>query len=154
MTGDLSDLYGEVIMDHNHSPRNFRAMPDANLHAEGHNPLCGDRVTVYLKTDGGVIKDVSFQGSGCAISKSSASVMTTILKGKTVDDARALFAEFRHLVTEGKGDTAHLGKLATFSGVHRFPARVKCAILPWHAISSALEGQAGVVSTENDAPAT
>ena len=152
MSDDLNELYGEMIMDHNHSPRNFRLMADANHRAEGHNPLCGDRVTVYLKTEGDVIKDVSFQGSGCAISKSSASVMTTVLKGKTMTEARTLFDEFRKLITEGTGDAAHLGKLATFSGVHKFPARVKCAILAWHAVSSALEGHGGVVSTEIDPP--
>jgi nitrogen fixation NifU-like protein len=153
MSDDLNDLYGEMIMDHNHSPRNFRVMADANHRVEGHNPLCGDRVTVFLKTEGGVIKDVSFQGSGCAISKSSASVMTTVLKDKTVADARTIFDEFRRLIIDGQGDTARLGKLATFSGVHKFPARVKCAILPWHAVSSALEGRDTPVSTENDPPA-
>ena len=152
MSDDLNELYGEMIMDHNHSPRNFRVMADANHRIEGHNPLCGDRITVFLKTDGDIIKDVSFQGSGCAISKSSASVMTTVLKGKTIHDAKALFTEFRQLIIEGRGNTEHLGKLATFSGVHKFPARVKCAILAWHALSSALEGNGGVVSTENGAP--
>lgn len=154
MSDDLNELYGEMIMDHNQRPRNFRVMPEANHRAEGHNPLCGDRVTVYAKTEGNVIKDLSFQGSGCAISKSSASVMTTMLKGKTIEEARTLFKEFRELVTAGHGDAAHLGKLATFSGVHKFPARVKCAILPWHAVSAALEGAENVVSTENDPPST
>ncbi len=154
MSDELNELYGEMIMDHNQRPRNFRPMPDANHRVDGHNPLCGDRVTVFLKTEGNIIKDVSFQGSGCAISKSSASVMTTTLKGKTLDEARALFEEFRRLITSGQGDTEHLGKLATFSGVHKFPARVKCAILPWHALSSALDGGGSMVSTENDPPPT
>ena len=123
-------------------------MEGADETAEGHNPLCGDRVTVYLLMENGVIKDVSFQGEGCAISKASASIMTELLKGKTTAEAKALFNQFHEMITSGKGDIEEMGKLAAFAGVNRFPARVKCAILPWHAIAATLEGKPKIVSTE------
>jgi len=148
MFDDLQDLYQQVIIDHSRSPRNFRKLETANRVAEGHNPLCGDRVTLYLHLQDGVIRDVSFQGDGCAISKAAASVMTETLKGKTTAEAEALFGKFHDLVTTGKTGTEDLGKLAVFSGVSRFPARVKCAILPWHALASTLQGKDNIVSTE------
>jgi nitrogen fixation NifU-like protein len=149
---DLRGLYQEVILDHSKKPRNYRVLEGANHHAEGYNPLCGDRVTVYLKTGNGRINDVSFQGSGCAISTSSASLLTETLKGKTLDEADALFEKFRALVTgESNGELAGdapLGKLAVFSGVAEFPMRVKCATLAWHTLRSALKGEEKTVSTE------
>lgn len=148
MFDDLQDLYQQVILDHSRSPRNFRKLETANRVAEGHNPLCGDRVTVYLRIQDGVIQEVSFQGDGCAISKAAASVMTETLKGKTKEQAEGLFQQFHDLVTSGKAGTEDLGKLAAFSGVSRFPARVKCAILPWHALASTLQGKDNIVSTE------
>ena len=148
MSADLQDLYQEVILDHNKRPRNFRAIEGGNK-AEGYNPLCGDRFTVYLHMDGDSIRDISFQGSGCAISKASASMMTQSLKGKTRADAEKLFKNFHDLVT-GQGHPAEgeLGKLAVFSGVSEFPARVKCATLAWHTLQAALENQQDAVSTE------
>jgi len=148
MSDDLSDLYQQVILDHSRSPRNFKVLADANQQAQGRNPLCGDQVHVYLKVNGEQIQDISFQGSGCAISKASASVMTTVLKGKTKAEAKALFDKFHHTVTTGASPDGE--KLAVFAGVHKFPARVKCAILPWHAVAAALEGKADPVSTENE----
>ena len=148
---DLNDLYQQVIMDHNRKPSNFHKMDDANRTAIGHNPLCGDRLTLYLKMDGDVIKDISFEGKGCAISKSSASLMTASLKGKTKAEAEALFEKFHKMVTSPKGtavDEEELGKLAVFSGVSEFPVRVKCASLAWHTMKSALEAKAEVTSTE------
>lgn len=148
---DLDDLYQEVILDHNKSPRNFRAMADANRKAEGYNPLCGDQVTVYVKCEDGIIKDISFQGSGCAISKASASMMTSALKGKTEAQAHELFENVHGMLTgesnqrDGRGD---VGKLAILSGVCKFPARVKCASLAWHTVNSALHGEAEAPSTE------
>ncbi len=147
MSTDLADLYQEVILDHGKNPRNFRVLADPDRQAEGLNPLCGDHYTVFVKLDGDVVKDVAFQGSGCAISKASASLMTQQLKGKTVSDARALFERFHILVTEGPERAGDLGKLAVLSGVCQFPTRVKCASLAWHTMKSALEGGA-VVSTE------
>ena len=150
MTG-LSELYQEVILDHNNSPRNFREIDGATQIAEGYNPLCGDRVVVYLQLDNDVIGDISFQGSGCAISKASASMMTVSLKGKTRTEAEELFQRFHSMVT-GAADRAidpqALGKLAVFSGVREFPARVKCANLAWHALHAALDGNREPVSTE------
>lgn len=145
---DLNDLYQQVILDHSRSPRNFREIPNANHTAEGHNPLCGDNVRMYLLVEGDVIRDISFQGSGCAISKASASLMTDCLKGRTVRDAKKLFEQVRGMVTTGAVEGDDLGKLAVFAGVHKFPARVKCAILPWHAVISAVEGNSEPVSTE------
>jgi nitrogen fixation protein NifU and related proteins len=147
---DLQALYQEVILDHNRRPHNFRGMPAADHRAEGFNPLCGDRVTLFLKLDGDRIADVSFQGSGCAISTASASILTDAVKGKTAAEAHRLFERFHKLVT-GKhlNDGRELGKLAVFSGVSEFPARVKCATLAWHTLKSALE-QGDPVSTEQD----
>jgi nitrogen fixation NifU-like protein len=146
----LRELYQQVILDHNKSPRNFRAMPDATRSIEGYNPLCGDHYTIFLKMNGETIEDVSFTGAGCAISKASASVMSAMLKGKTREEAETLFHSFHDLVTAGPPDDEkleELGKLVAFAGVSEFPARVKCASLPWHTLRSALEG-GGTISTE------
>jgi nitrogen fixation NifU-like protein len=148
MFDDLTDLYQQVILDHSKSPRNFHVMADANRTAQGHNPICGDNITLYLKMDGDVIQDISFQGSGCAISKASSSILTDVLKGRSKDEVTALFEKVREMVTSGKTPEGDLGKLAVFAGVHKYPARVKCAILPWHAAMSALSGDGEVVSTE------
>jgi nitrogen fixation NifU-like protein len=148
MFDELQELYQQVILDHSRSPRNFLKLDGANRIAEGHNPLCGDRVTVYLRLDNDVIRDVSFQGEGCAISKASASMMTELLKGKTKAEAQKVFAQFRDMVTTGTPNLDELGKLGVFAGVNKFPARVKCAILPWHAIAATLEGKENVISTE------
>ena len=146
---DLRDLYQEVILEHSKVPRNYRGMAEADHKAEGFNPLCGDRFTVYLHMDGGRIHDISFQGSGCAISKASASMMTQTLKGKTRDEADELFRRFHDLVTgQGNPPETEMGKLAVFSGVSEFPARVKCATRAWHTLQAALEGQQDAVSTE------
>ncbi|MFA5974576.1 MAG: SUF system NifU family Fe-S cluster assembly protein [Elusimicrobiota bacterium] len=144
---ELSDLYQDVILDHSRHPHNYHAMPDATQKAEGFNPLCGDRVTLYLKLKGDVVEDISFEGNGCAISKSSTSIMTDVLKGKTRAEVKALFDRFHHLVTEG-GAIEENDKLAVFSGVSAFPMRVKCAVLAWHTLRSALEGKPDRVSTE------
>jgi len=148
---DLRSLYQEIILDHNKNPRNFGLMGDANRVIEGYNPLCGDRYTIYLKLHEDIIEDIRFSGAGCAISKASASVMTTVLKGKSIKDAEALFERFHTLVTkESKGfeDAESLGKLAAFAGVSEFPARVKCAILAWHSMKGALRSNTKSVSTE------
>jgi nitrogen fixation NifU-like protein len=148
---ELDDLYQEVILDHNKSPRNFRAIADADRKAEGYNPLCGDQVTVYLKMENGKIKDVSFQGSGCAISKASASLMTAELKGKTESEVEHLFGNVHKMLTGTSADgdeTEGVGKLAILSGVCKFPARVKCASLAWHTAMSALKGEGPVATTE------
>jgi len=150
MFDDLSDLYQEVILDHSKSPRNFHKLEGANRTAQGHNPLCGDNITLYLLTDGEVIKDISFLGSGCAISKASASILTATLKGKSKAEVKLLFDKVHQMVTTGSVDGEDLGKLAVFAGVHKFPARVKCAILPWHAVVAALDGKAEPVSTEGE----
>ena len=148
---DLRELYQEVILDHHKKPRNFRALEGAR-HVEGYNPLCGDKVTVYVQLDGDVVRDVSFQGSGCAISTASASLMTQSLKGKTRAEAQALFQSFQNLITgrpQEAGDGVELGKLEVFSGVREFPIRVKCASLPWHTFRAALAGEEDkTVSTE------
>jgi nitrogen fixation NifU-like protein len=147
---DLRDLYQEIILEHSKQPRNYRALPSAQLRAEGYNPLCGDRFTVYVNLEGDTIRDVTFEGSGCAISKASASMMTQALKGKSRADAEKLFENFHKLVT-GHGEsngTENLGKLAAFSGVSEFPVRVKCATLAWHTLQAALKGQQDTVSTE------
>ena len=145
----LRDLYQELILEHSKVPRNYRAISDADHTAEGFNPLCGDRFTVYLHLDGETIRDISFQGSGCAISKASASMMTQTLKGKTRDEAEKLFGKFHDLVTgQGHPSESEMGKLAVFSGVSEFPARVKCATLAWHTLQAALAGQQDAVSTE------
>ena len=151
MMSELRDLYQDMILDHNKRPRNRGKLDGANHKAEGFNPLCGDRVTVYVKTENDVVVDVSFEGSGCAISTASASMMTDAVKGKTLDQARQLFQRFRALVTEDdetQGDPGSMGKLAVFSGVGQFPARVKCATLAWHTVNAALNDEAKPVSTE------
>ena len=147
---DLRELYQQVILDHNKNPRNFREMEDATRRVDGYNPLCGDHYTVFLKTDGDTIAEVSFTGSGCAISKASASVMSSTVKGKSKEEAEHLFDTFHRLVTgDASGLSASdLGRLAAFSGVSEFPARVKCATLAWHTLRSALEGKDEKVSTE------
>ena len=145
---DLQDLYQEVILDHNRRPRNFRAL-DAGRKAEGYNPLCGDRLTVYLRVEDDVIKDATFQGSGCAISKASASLMTDVVKGKTVAEAEALFERFHRTVTAPPDATVEdLGKLSVLAGVRQFPVRVKCATLAWYALRAAVEARDEIVSTE------
>ena len=148
---DLRELYQELILDHTKKPRNFRKLETANSKADGHNPLCGDKVTVYLEMENDVVKDVSFQGSGCAISTASASMMTESLKGKTKAEVEILFARFHELLT-GKEDYVpeadKLGKLIVFSGVKEFPIRVKCATLAWHTLRAAMDNQEQPVSTE------
>jgi nitrogen fixation NifU-like protein len=151
MDQELRELYQQVILDHNKSPRNFREMENATQHAEGYNPLCGDHIDIYLLIEDGVVKDVSFKGEGCAISKASASLMTSILKGKTKEEAEKLFEKFHDLVTGKLGDnpnTDELGKLAVFAGVQEFPVRVKCASLAWHTMMNALKGKQEKVTTE------
>ena len=152
---ELRDLYQEVILDHNKRPRNFRTMDDATRHADGHNPLCGDRVTIFVRLTGDRIEDVSFQGSGCAISKASASLMTDSVKGSTLPEVDSLFEQFQSMVTappDADVDLDRLGKLAVFAGVREFPSRVKCASLAWHALRAALKTDHATVSTEtNDA---
>lgn len=147
---ELSDLYQETILEHNKNPRNFRVIDEADNEADGKNPLCGDALRVYVKIDGDTVTDVAFKGSGCAISKASASMMTQTVKGKTKDEAERLFGEFHDMVT-GKLDVEtgenHLGKLKIFAGVLEFPARVKCASLSWHTLNAALHGEEEV-STE------
>jgi nitrogen fixation NifU-like protein len=145
---ELRELYQEVILDHTKHPRNFRAMPEANHRASGHNPLCGDRTTVYLHLDGDVVRDLSFEGSGCSISTASASMMTEALLGRTLAEVKSLFERFHDLLTADPSRAAsaapELGKLSVFAGVHEFPMRVKCASLPWHTMKAALEGADGV----------
>jgi len=147
---DLRELYQQVILDHNKNPRNFRELSNPTRRVEGYNPLCGDHYTIFLQVDGDTIKDLSFTGSGCAISKASASVMSSTLKGKSKEDASRLFDTFHKLVTGDTSglDAADLGRLAAFSGVSEFPARVKCATLAWHSLRTALEGEKDTVSTE------
>ncbi len=146
---DLRELYQEVILDHNRSPRNFGSLDDPTLRADGHNPLCGDKLTVALNVVDGVVTDIRFEGSGCAISKASASLMTEGVKGRTVDEAKALFERFRQLVMDRDAPPhAQLGKLAVFAGVRDYPARVKCAILAWHTLIAAVEGSQEPASTE------
>jgi nitrogen fixation NifU-like protein len=147
---DLTELYQEVILDHNRRPRNFRAISEATRTQLGFNPLCGDRLTLYVKLDGAVISDVAFQGTGCAISKASASLMTDALKGKTIDEARAMFERFHEMVTSSPDlPPPDLGKLSVLAGVREFPTRVKCASLAWHTMKAAVSDQsADPVSTE------
>ena len=151
---DLDDLYQEVILDHQRHPRNYARLPNANRTAEGNNPLCGDHVTVYLDVADGVIRNIGFEGEGCAIAKASASLMTSAVKGRTVDEASEIFKRFHQMVMRGKDpcyDLEALGKLAAFSGVGAFPVRVKCANLAWHTLQAALhspEAATGNVTTE------
>jgi len=148
---DLRELYQEVILDHNRKPRNFRRLGAPTVAAEGHNPLCGDRISVELEVEGDTLRDIAFQGSGCAISKASASMMTAALKGKTVDEAAAAVEQFRAMLTEERpsDDASALpGRLAVLAGVREFPIRIKCATLPWHTLRAALQGQGEPVTTE------
>ena len=149
---ELRELYQQVILDHNKSPRNFRKIENANKFAEGYNPLCGDRINIYLIIEDDIVKDISFQGSGCAISKASASLMSSIVKGKTVKEAEELFSKFHDLITgklDNDFDLEELGKLAVFAGVREFPIRVKCASLAWHTMMSAVnEDKNKTVTTE------
>jgi len=147
---ELSELYQQVILDHNKKPRNFRKLESANHSAEGFNPLCGDQLTVYLDLEDGAVKEISFEGSGCAISKAAASMMTQAVKGKSKQEAEQLFTEFHGMVTgelDEEATTNGLGNLKIFSGVREFPVRVKCASLPWHTLHAALNNQA-IISTE------
>jgi len=151
MMPDLRDLYQEVILEHSKTPRNFKVLPQADHKAEGFNPLCGDRFTIYVTLEGDAIKDVSFQGAGCAISKASASMMTQMVKGKTMAEAEKIFERFHDMVTGHKpssDEEAALGKLTVFSGVSDFPVRVKCATLAWHTLHAALEGKQDTITTE------
>jgi nitrogen fixation NifU-like protein len=150
MSDDLNDLYQQVILDHSKSPRNFGKLAGANRTAQGYNPLCGDNYTVYLVMEGDLVKEVSFQGSGCAISKASASLLTESVKGKSKAEVKAMFDEVHSLVTTGKVSSHSMGKLSVFAGVHKFPARVKCAILAWHAVLAAVEGKGEPVTTESE----
>ena len=149
MFDDLNDLYQQVILDHCKKPRNFRELPAATCSAQGHNPLCGDQLKLFLAVNGDKINDISFVGSGCCISKASASLLTEFAKGKTKSDVEKMFNQVHDMVTTGKieGD---VGKLAVFAGVHKYPARVKCAILSWHAVMAALKGDAKPVTTESE----
>lgn len=152
--GDVRELYQELILDHNQSPRNFRKLNNPTCSAEGYNPLCGDTITVYLHLSEEssdkdvVIEDISFQGSGCAISKASASIMTAELKGKTITEAEAIFESFRATVTTAGDVPKDIGKLAVFAGVRKYPVRVKCATLAWHTLASSLKGAGKTVTTE------
>jgi nitrogen fixation NifU-like protein len=151
---ELSELYQQVILDHNKKPRNFHKLEVANRVSEGLNPLCGDQLTVYMLMDEGVVKDLSFVGTGCAISKAAASMMTQAVKGKTREEAQTLFGEFHRMVTgelDEESEPNHLGRLTIFAGVRDYPARVKCASLPWHTMHAALEGEDSV-TTENLGP--
>ena len=150
--GDLRELYQEVILDHSRKPRNFRELEGATGKAEGYNPLCGDKVTIFVVMEGNQVVDISFQGNGCAISTASASVMTQRLKGKTTDEVEAVFKSFHGMVTgqpaEVTDSTPEIGKLAIFKGVREFPIRVKCATLAWHTLRAAMAGKSATVSTE------
>jgi nitrogen fixation NifU-like protein len=151
---ELSELYQQVILDHNKKPRNFQKLEGANRVSEGFNPLCGDQLTVYMLMDDGVVRDLSFVGTGCAISKAAASMMTQAVKGRTRDEARALFEEFHRMVTgelDVEAEPNQLGRLKIFAGVRDYPARVKCASLPWHTMHAALEGEESA-TTENLGP--
>lgn len=149
MFDELSDLYQQVILDHCKHPRNFHDMPAPTCSAQGHNPLCGDQLRLYLTLEGDQIKDASFLGSGCCISKASASLLTESVKGRTRGEIQGLFERVHQLVMTGQAQ-GDLGKLAVFAGVHKFPARVKCAILAWHALMAALKGETSAVSTESE----
>ena len=149
MFDDVNDLYQQVIVDHCKIPRNFRELPQCSCSAQGHNPLCGDQLKLFLTLDGDVIREASFVGQGCCISKASASLLTENIKGKTKAEALATFELVRELVTTGKA-AGEVGKLAVFAGVYKYPARVKCAILSWHALTAALKGEGVPVSTESE----
>lgn len=149
MFDDLTDLYQQVILDHCKHPRNCHALETPTCSAQGRNPLCGDQVELFLRLEGEVIQELSFVGSGCCISRASASLLTEAVKGRTREELRALFNQVHALVTTGKAE-GEVGKLAVFAGVHKFPARVKCAILPWHAAMAAIEGGREPVTTEKE----
>jgi nitrogen fixation protein NifU and related proteins len=149
MFDDLTDLYQQVILDHCKHPRNFHDLPAPTCSAQGHNPLCGDQLKLFLALEGDVITDISFLGSGCCISKASASLLTEGVKGKTRAEVQKMFDQVHEMVTTGNG-VGDVGKLAVFAGVHKFPARVKCAILAWHAVMAALKGEGQPVSTETE----
>ena len=151
MSEELNDLYQQVILDHNRKPRNYHAMEDSSGKSEGYNPLCGDRILVYVKVQGDQIQDISFEGSGCAISKASASLMTESVKGKSKEEIETLFSRVHGMLTaapDASVDLEGLGKLAAFSGVREFPVRVKCATLAWHTLNAALKGEHQPISTE------
>lgn len=148
---EISELYQQVILDHNKNPRNYGELKPCTHFAEGYNPLCGDHFNIYVNLDGDVIQDIHFHGAGCAISKSSASIMTTLVKGKTIQEAEEYFKLFQHLVTADMNeltDMESLGKLAVFAGVREFPSRIKCASLAWHTMKSAISGEKNLASTE------
>ena len=145
---ELQELYQQVIIDHNHNPRNFREIEHPSHSAKGHNPLCGDKIDIYLTIKDDIITEVSFTGSGCAISKASSSLMTEALLGRTVTEAQKLFDSVHNMIINGETDAESIGKLAVLSGVHKFPARVKCAILPWHTMKNALEKSTQTTITE------
>ena len=149
MFDELSELYQQVILDHCKRPRNFHELPSPTCSAQGHNPLCGDQLKLFLTMEGEVIKDISFVGSGCCISKASASLLTEGVKGKTRAEVQKMFDQVHEMVTTGRV-VGNVGKLAVFAGVHKFPARVKCAILCWHAVMAALKGEGQPVSTEDE----
>ncbi|MBI3744795.1 MAG: SUF system NifU family Fe-S cluster assembly protein [Chloroflexi bacterium] len=151
MVSELRELYQDIVLDHNSRPRNFKSLPDADRVVDGYNPLCGDKIKLFVKLDGNRIVDIGFQGSGCAISRASASLMTQEVKGKSKAAAEALFGKFHHMVTHGRNghhDSDDLGELEVMAGVAEFPSRVKCATLAWHTLHAALEGKAQAVSTE------
>ncbi len=150
-TSEIKELYQEVILDHNKNPRNFGEIEHYTHHARGHNPLCGDQLDLFLIVENDIIQEVKFKGSGCAISKASASIMTTILKGKTANEAKKIFDEFHKIITvnsDNSNENINIGKLAVFAGVREFPARVKCASLAWHTLLNALENSSNNVTTE------
>lgn len=149
MNEELSELYQELILDHSRTPRNFRVLPGANRHAQGANPVCGDNYTIYAIMDGDTVKELAFQGSGCAISKASASLLTESLTGKTRAEVEVISNRVRDMITTGHVE-AGLGKVAALAGVHKFPARIKCAVLPWHAVLAAISETDKVVSTEKE----
>jgi nitrogen fixation protein NifU and related proteins len=151
MFDDLTDLYQQVILDHCKHPRNFKVMPSPTCMAQGHNPICGDQLKLYLLMEGDIIKDISFVGDGCCISKASASLLTESVKGKAKGEVKVLFDKVHDMLMTGKTkDDENIGKLAVFAGVHRFPMRVKCAVLPWHAVLSAVGGSKDTISTESE----
>lgn len=148
---DIKDLYQDIIVDHNRSPRNFRKMENANRSADGYNPLCGDKLTIFLKIENGIVEDVSFEGSGCAISIASASLMTQQIKGKTEEEANAIFNDFHEMVTDESdkmADFETMGKLAALAGVKQYPSRIKCATLCWHTLNAAIKRAEDIVATE------
>jgi len=145
---ELQELYQQVVIDHNQNPRNFHKIDDHSHFAKGHNPLCGDKIDIYLIIKDNKIMDIGFTGSGCAISKASSSLMTEALVGKSITEVRSLFGAVHTLITAGQSDYKNIGKLKVLSGVHKFPARVKCAILPWHTLKNAIDGNTQIAITE------